>query len=185
MSSRKIKLSDIAGALRKFGRENFHAIDVFADDVLDWDSAGLIPLSSTSAYGHECYRFDDHGESFLLTLFPDKGVLRVQAHEFSTPSLNRAAASTALLGAGLGTAAGIAVSRKGEHFAAGILGMLIGAAIGAGMDSGRNASTPPSPVSGRPHFVFSLAFDQHAGEWKPYSGGLIPWMKKTLLADAS
>ncbi len=53
-----------------------------------------------------------------------------------------------------------------EHL---ILGLLVGGTLGK------------TKTTDAPRRVFTMQFEPSLGQWRAYSGGLVPWMKENLL----
>lgn len=180
----KLTLSDLLVALDKFAGR-YHAIDVFADDLREidaWRTRGQAP-EGWRLFDAENHRFlvDVGGRPLEVQLFDRMGVVRVARAEGAIAASMSPA--TGALGGGVagglaGAAIGAATSQKGEAWTPGlILGLLVGAAVGS-------LSAPPGATS-PPRRVFTLSFDPKTGTWLSYDGGLVPWMKSTLLTSAA
>src|ERR1700704_1266942 len=150
-----LTLSNLVAALDEFPR--YHAIDVFADDLGELQQRPL-PASFRP--------LDVQGRSFLgshqggacrLVLFPTQGVARLSRNEVALEVAG--AVSGAVAGGLVGAAIDAAGRQKGVGLLGGlVLGLLVGASLGSAAGDARR--------------VFALAYDQAAGQWRAYDGGL-------------
>jgi hypothetical protein len=166
----QLKLPDLVLGLERFG-DRYAAIDVFADDLLEIRSAESV--AALVDMGGDRFTYWYQSKSYLLEVIREAGVVRLS--RFPSASAAAPEAAPAVLAGLAGTAAiGAALSKKGEGAAFGlILGLLAGAVIGA-----QQSSAPPRRV-------FALRFDSATGQWRPYDGGLVPWMKENLLPQSA
>ncbi len=161
----QLKLPDLVLGLERFG-DRYSAIDVFADDLLEVRSAQPVANLRDLGGGRFAYQYD--GKAYILEVFSDTGVVRLSRASGYVSAGPGADATPALLTGLAGAAIGAALSKKGEGAAAGlILGLLAGAVMGGSSQA--------------PRRVFTLRFDPTTGQWRPYDGGLVPWMKENLL----
>jgi hypothetical protein len=156
-----LNLSNLVSALNQFSR--YHAIDVFADDLAELREpapAGLRPLDLEGRRFHVTHR----GADFILEVFAKEGVARL-----SKPTGPSAVAGNNLELYGIANEAiEAAGQRKGDAWLDGLLlALLIGESLGGGVRR-----------------VFALAYDRGAGQWRPYDGGLLRWMKGQLAVQA-
>lgn len=149
-----LEIEDLIAGLMLFGRDRYHAVEVFADD-----------LSKTALEGVQAEPvIKRDGRAFRFTVFEDRGVVRLEALDAANVR------EVAALGAALGVAVSAARREKGEGMIGGaLLGMLIGGLIGAASEGNK------------PRRVFAMKFDPARREWMAYDGALLRWMKDRLL----
>lgn len=176
----ELTIDNLVAALEQFP-PHYHAIDVFADDlreVTELRASGRLP-ESWRPLDREGRRFaaSVRGHSYHIELFDREGVVRFAREEVAPSAADSAAG--ALLGGLAGAAIGAASSRKGETWAPGlVLGLLVGAVV-VGTGGTRSGDTPAV------RRVFTLRFDPASHQWLSYDGGLVPWMKASLLTSAA
>lgn len=182
MRNPQLKLMDLVLGLEYFG-ERYETIDVFADDVLAVQSAapedGLYALGQ----GGRCFRFtvprgrSHEGKTYMIELFPREGIVQMSRAVSGAPSGPESPATEGLTGEAAVRAVSVARRERGEGADVGlILGLLTRAAPTGHAGSGKE---------GAPRGVFTLQFDPSLGQWRAYNGGLVPWMKKQLLARSA
>lgn len=167
-----LTLSNLVAALDEFPR--YHAIGVFADDLGELREhplpASFRPLDAQG----RSFLVSHQGRSFRLDLFPERGVARL--------SKNEVARELAGAGGGLATSGvvGAAIEAAGKQKGGGLLGGLLGGLVLALL-----IGPLLGGAAGDARRVFTLAYDQAAGEWIAYDGGLLQWMKDQLAVNAA
>jgi hypothetical protein len=166
----KLTFEEMAQGLERF-KDRYHALDVFADDVqelVEWNDSNRAPTGLVPVMGHKnSFYLKQNNQNYRLELFDDEGVARFSRWKERIPTTGQVAA-----GALVGAAIGAAVTKKGDGWLPGLfLGVLLGSAI--------NAQDPSSPKR-----VFSLRFDPQTRRWTVYDGGLVQWLKSSLVAEA-
>jgi hypothetical protein len=163
---RRLSAHDLIKGLEMFGTE-FHSIAVFADDIQelrDWSetqppSPTLMPLDSEGKF----FLVEADEQTYRLELFSEAGTARFSRWTGSMPPQPQTHEMAAIR-----DALQIAEEKKGKGIPLVILGLLIGKPLG----------DPKAPVG---WLVLTLEFDLEERTWVGYSGGLVPWMKASLL----
>lgn len=170
-----LTIEDLTRGLDLFG-SRYHAINVFADDIQElvgWrDSGSLPPAFVPLAASGQRFQIEIATRLYELELFPDHGVVCLSESK-STPALRTVTELDT--GVVTGTIA-IAEQRKGSYWSEYlVLGLLVGAFLGE-----------PAPADSKsPRWVFTLSFDRVDQRWCAYDGGLVRWMKESLLIRSS
>jgi hypothetical protein len=153
------------------------------DEVLGVQSATPEDGLYTLGQGGRCFRFmvpegrPHGGKTYVLELFPGEGIVQMSRAASGAPSEPASSAREGMTGEAAARAVRAARQKRGEGADVGlILGLLTGAAP-AGHEGGLKG--------GAFRRVFTLQFDPGLGQWRAYDGGLVPWMKKQLLARSA
>ena len=165
----RVHLDDIAGLLRRH-RAHYRYLDVSIADV-----AELVDPASWSGFRA---REDGRWEvatargTLAVAVHADRGVARFEHVEPSKggDAVVAGAALGALIGGALGSTRGGTAATAGA-----VLGLLVGGAIGS-------TSRARRPGEASPRWVFTLRYDEDAGEWRAYHGPYTRWAKEVLRA---
>lgn len=152
-----LRTTDLVAGLERFAHR-YEAIDVYAADVAELFAStdGWSVPRDWKPLGQNRFALSVDANSYVAELKPEIGVLRLQRAD-RDPSSNNA-----IIGALSGAAIGSLLSKKPEAVLGGaIVGLLL-------------ASSQSSVKR-----VFTMRFDA-SGQWRAYSGPLIPVMKESL-----
>lgn len=163
MSGNKISVNDLTQALEHFNGK-YQAVEIFADDIVELEGpnidAAMVDLGDDIQL-----KFQLANGPYEMIVDKATGVARfMRGEEGSSSTLGGM-----VLGGAIGGAVAAATSKKGDGWVGGmVLGLLAGAALGA-------ASNDQGPRR-----VFALRYDPINGQWMPYDGGLVPWLKNNM-----
>lgn len=163
---RRLSVDDLIKGLEFFG-DHYHSLGVFADDIQelrDWSetqqpSAALMPLDTEG----KLFLVGTGDQTYRLEIFSKEGTARFSRWTGSRPPKDQTREVAAIH-----AALRAAEEKKGKGIPLMILGLLVGEPLG----------DPKAPVG---WLVFTMEFDLEERTWIGYSGGLVPWMKASLL----
>lgn len=168
----KLKLADLVVGLDRFG-QGYKSIRAFADDLRE-----ALPTAPAVA---GLRKLDDEGRTFLLAHGGRDYHIEVLAEAGGVVRLERATVRHAVEGPAAQRLGGSNVAKARLHAyllrgegaeASPVLGLLVGEPLirGAGPDA--------------PRRILPLQFEVSSRQWRPYTGGLVPWLKQQMLTAA-
>lgn len=167
----KLKLTDLVVGLDRFGH-GYESIRAFADDLLE--ARSMAPVAGLRKLDEEgrTFLFAYGGRDYRIEVLADAGgVVRLERATVGHPVEGPVAEG--LSGSNISKAMFNAYLLRGEGAEASpVLGLLVGETL--------SSSTGPDA----PRRILPLQFEASLQQWRPYTGGLVPWLKEQMLTAA-